>query len=256
MGQPVEFRFEGLEIFSRPADLTRPWGLFFREDGFQGWGGLPAGRRESLARAVQHGEHDTPVYLPSRVITVDGQAIARTEDELQIVLDLVAGAGATGERARVSVTRWDRLQWADGRRVSVETDDKGQWRGPLLVGEFQLQVVCADPRKYGDLHLIPETGTGVSLPVLHYGTFPAFPVVEIPSAPSAYSISSPAGTFVVSDATPGGLHAVDMRSGQVRRNGVVMPRVGRGPLWAVPPGVAWTHALSTPGRVRIADTFV
>ncbi|MGX1932040.1 hypothetical protein [Microbacterium resistens] len=89
-----------------------------------------------------------------------------------------------------------------------------------------------------------------------YGNFPAFPVVEIPSAPAGYTIASSAGTFTVSGATAGGTHTVDLRNGRVRRNGTEMPGVGRGDLWAVPPHQSMKHTLSVPGRVRIADTDV
>lgn len=235
-------------------------GLFVEPDGFQGWQGLPAGRREALARAVQHGEHDVPVYLPSRVVTVDFWGVADSEHELAHLADRVAGIGATGEPTRMVVSLRGRTTYAVGRRMLSEFDDSGI----DLHGRGQLQFVFADPRKYGDTAILPgdrliprnPDATATSINVAHYGNFPAFPVVVIPSAPAAYTVSAGGKTFTVSGATAGGTHEVHLRTGRVFRDGVEMPGVGRGPLWSVPAGVPLVHTLSVPGRVRIADTFV
>lgn len=259
----LEIRTEGREILSSSQQASRPFGLIVKPRGLQGWQGLPAGRREALARAVQHGEHDTPVYLPSRVVTIDGWAFAPTEHELGQLIDSVVGIGATGKPKKVYVKMYDEIRWASGRRVLAEADDSGL-RDGTYYGEFQLQFVFADPRKYGHTAMLPgdtlvpanAVATATEVDVFSHGNFPAYPRTLIPTAPSAYTISSPGGTFVVSGATAGGTHAVDHRNGRVYRNGVEMPGVGRGDLWAVPAGEIWTHTLSAPGRVRITDTFV
>ncbi|UGS27576.1 hypothetical protein K8F61_05145 [Microbacterium resistens] len=244
--------------------MSRPYGLFVRKDGFQGWQGLPAGRREALARAVQHGEFDVPVFLPSRVVTIDGWVIAPSEFELGKLSDSVAGIGATGPRMTVTIEHQGNLRRAYGRRILAECDDKGIRFGRYLRAEFQVQLVFADPRKYGDTAVLPgdrlappsPSATATVVDVFSYGNFPAFPVVEIPNAPAGYTITSSAGTFTVSGATAGGTHTVDLRNGRVRRNGTEMPGVGRGDLWAVPPREPMKHTLSVPGRVRITDTDV
>lgn len=244
------------EILGRPHDLSEPWGLFVRKDGFQGWGGLPAGRREALARAVQHGEHDTPVYLPSRLLTIDGWAIAPTSEELLHKLARVAGMGADGTKTPVTVTQWDSdPQTAVGRRILAVADDVGRRRGRRYEAPFQLQFVFADPRKYGAENRAPKAGAATTIDVVSYGNFPAFSVVEIPDAPADYTITSPGGVFTVSAATPGGTHQVHLRSGRVYRNGVEMPDVGHGDLWTVPAGPGWAHTLSVPGVIFTPDTF-
>lgn len=260
----LEIRYVGLEIFGRPPDMSRPFGLFVRPGGFQGWEGLSAGRREALARAVQHGEHDVPVYLPSRTVTVDGWIIAPTEYELGNESDHFTGAGATGDRMPVSIHHQGKTLWAQGRRILAEADDQGIRHGSHLRSEFQAQLLFADPRKYGETATLPgdrlnpkdPAAVATSIPVFHYGSFPAFPVIEIPSAPAAYTISAGGKTFTVTGATAGGTHEVHLRSGRVYRNGVEMPGVGRGDLWVVPVGAALVHTLSVPGRVKITDTFV
>lgn len=256
MADALSIRVAGAEINGRPRDVARPWGLFVQKGGFQGWGSLSAGRRETLSRAVAHGEHDVPVYLPSRVVTIDGWAIEETPTKLNLLLERLRGIAATGDRNRVSVEEWGSTRWADGRRLSCAADAEGRGYGRFVRASFQLQFVFPDPRKYGATATLPETGTATSIPVYHYGNFPAFPTVEIPSAPAAYTITSPGGTFTVSGATAGGTHMVDLRRGRVYRDGVEMPGVGRGDLWAVPPGTPWVHTMSVAGRVRITDTFV
>lgn len=263
MPQALEIHVAGREILSHPHDMSRPYGLFVQPDGFQGWQGVSSRRREAMARAVAHGEHDVPVYLGSRIVTIDGWALAEYEEDLGTLVDSVVGIGGAGGREQVTITLQGRVRTAQGRVLVAESADAGI-RSGVLRASFQLQFVFADPRKYGDIAVLPgdrlnpidRAATATSILVSHYGNFSAFPVVEIPAAPAAYSVTSPGGTFTVTGATAGGTHRVDLRNGKVYRNGVEMPGVGRGDLWAVPSGARWAHTLSVPGRVRIPDTDI
>lgn len=258
----LEISIAGRKIFGHPSDLSRAHGLYVSPGGFQGWKGLSNTRREALARAVMHGEHDTPVLLGSRVVTIDGIALAPTEYELDHLTDSFSGL-LFGGKERVTVNLWGQVRFADGRVTLAEIDVLGKSAAPYQA-EFQLQVTFADPRSYGETNNLPgdtlvpknPTATATSIPVFHYGNFPGFPEVEIPNAPASYSISSPFGTYAISGATAGGTHRVILRNGRVYRNGVEMPGVGRGALWAVPPGAPTTHTLSVPGRIHMANTFV
>lgn len=249
----LEIHYAGIEMVGSPRFSSDDNAIIIKPEGLQGWRGLPAGRREALARAVEHGEHDVPVFLPSRVVTIDGWVLADSEEMLDHQSDKLAGAGATGERVKVEISSRGSSRWAYGRRVACEVQDSP---GGELEAEFQLQFVFADPRKYGDENVWPKTDTATSILVAHYGNFPAYPLIEIPSAPSSYSITSPLGTYTVTGATAGGTHTVDLRRGRVFRNGVEMFDVGRGNLWTVAPGLPLLHTLSVPGRVRINDTYV
>lgn len=250
----LEIRYAGIELLGHPRDMSRPYGLFVGRGGFQGWGGMSTRRREALARAAVHGEHDTRVLLGSRIVTVDGFALARSDEELEVLVDRFGGVGADGDRNPFEVALLGlRRTWA--RTLIATHDEFGREHG-LRKSEIQLQVVCADPRKYGATTTIPAAGMGTVIPVTHDGNFPAAPLVEIPSAPATYTITSPMGTYTVAGATAGGTHRVDMGTGRVTRNNVLMKGVGRGPLWAVPAQQTWTHTLSVPGRVLITNTYI
>lgn len=256
----LEIRVAGLEIRGSVRSRARVRGLVVKPEGFQGWEGMSSTRREALARAVQHGEHDTPVRLGSRVVTVDGWVLGETELDVSELSDSLTGLFAA-ERTRVTISHKEKTLWAFGRAVLAECDDSGH---DPLTSEFQLQLVFADPRRYGDTVSLPgdrldppnPAATATSIPVFHRGNFPAYPVVEIPTAPAAYSISAAGKTFTVTGATAGGTHEVNLRNGRVYRNGVEMPGVGKGDLWVVPARAVVTHTLSAPGRVKITDTYV
>lgn len=255
----LEIRVDGRELYG--DNRHSRYGLFVKRDGLQGWRGLPAGRREALARAVEHGEHDVPTFLPARVVTIDGIAIGDSEERVEALADSVTGIGASGNQIPTIVKARGATRQALGRRLLCEIDESP---GGTLWTEFQLQIVFADPRKYGDTITLPgdalspmnPAATATSIVVFSRGNFPAYPLVEIPSAPSGYTVSSPGGSFVVSGAVAGGTHTVDLRRGRVYRNGVEMPGVGVGNLWAVPVGAMWVHTLSVEGRIRIHNTYV
>lgn len=246
----------GRTIYGDASALPDGTGMVVKQRGLQGWEGLPAGRRESIARATSHGEHDTPVYLPARVVTVDVWLLAKSEYDLGKLSNRFTSWGATGESFDLAVDLQESVQWARVRRILATAEDSGQRRPGGFYSSGQIQFLASNPRKFGDMTVFPASGTATSVQVSHRGTFPAHVIVEIPSAPSSYTVTTPAGTFSVTGATSGGTHRIDTATGRVTRNGTWMPDVGSGALWAVPEDTVWTHTLSAPGRVLIADTFV
>lgn len=256
----LTIKVAGLEILGPARKRQHGHGLIVKPEGFQGWQGLSSTRREALARAVQHGEHDVPVYLGSRVVTIDGWVLGETEFDMGWLSDSVTGLLGAG-RTDVTVEHQGRTLRAGARTVIAECMDSG---GDPLVSEFQLQLLCADPRKYGETTNLPgdrlfppdPSATATAMDVFHHGNFPAFAVIVIPSAPSSYSITAAGKTFTVIGATAGGTHEVHLRSGRVYRDGVEMPGVGKGDLWVIPDNTSLRHFLSVPGRVKIADTYV
>lgn len=253
----LEIRGGGLVIRGAPSTGAET-GLFVGPEGLQGWQGLPARRREAMARAVSDGEFDVPVRLPARVITIDpGVILARTEFDLQRWCDQVNGWGATGLRFWVIVDHLGQQLTSLVRVIASEAVDRQRTAAGMRLGAMSAQLVAADPRKYAiDAAPFVVGAAGGAVLVPSRGNFPATPTIEIPAAPASWSVSSPGGTFTVTGATAGGTHRLDMRTGRVTRNGVWMPGVGRGRLWAVPNGTQWEHTLSAPGRVLLADTYV
>lgn len=231
-------------------------GIFVAKDGFKGWDGLAAGRREAIPRETTHGEHSVSVYLPGRPITLDVWIIAETLQGLGRASRRWEAWGATGDPFTLAVDHQGQLLTASVQRLASTADDTGsRWRR-WYKARGQAQLFADDPRKLGKLRSFPESGLGTQLDVFHRGTFPAPVIVEIPDAPSSYTVTTPAGTFVVSGVPAGGTHRIDTATGQVTRNGFWMPEAGVGPLWEVPNGSTWRHTLSVPGRVIINDTFV
>ncbi len=252
----LEIRGEGVVIRGAPS-ASGETGLFVGRDGWQGWQGLPARRREAMVRALADGEHDVPVRLPARVMTIDpGIILARSEYDLQRWCDQMNGWGAGGGRFTLAVTHLGQTLTATARVLASEGVDLQRRSGALLRGSLSAQLVAPDPRKYAEPNAYPVATAGGSVLVPSRGNFPAHPVIEIPAAPDSWSVSSPAGTFSVTGAPAGGTHRVDLRTGRVYRDGGWLPGVGRGRLWAVPHGTEWAHTLSAPGRVLIRDTYV
>lgn len=238
------------------SNFTGEEGIFAGEAGLQGWEGIPSRRREQVARAVEHGEHDSPVYLGSRTVTIDGWIVASSEGKLRSYSQIVTGIGAFGDRVMVSIRHQGENLHGLARVVSAEVTDSG-YRGRQAHASFQLQFVFADPRKYGDVLRAPESGSANTAVAFHYGNFPAHPVIEVASAPASWSVSSPGGTLQVVS-TAGGTHRFDMRTGRLTRNGVDVTDSSTitGDMWAVPVGARWTHTFSGTGRVFTPTTFI
>ena len=255
----LEIRAGGAVIRGCPTDLSRPWGIFVKPKGFQGWEGIATRRREQVARAVEHGEHDVPVLLGSRVVTIDGWIIAPNERELRAFAHQINGIGADGEKLTVTVDLQGQTLHAAGRVVSAWTEDEGERIGWYVRASFQIQLVFADPRRYGVVERFPATGYATQNDAYQRGNFPAHPVVEFGSGPASFTCTAPGGRSAqVSGLTAGGTVRYDMRTGRITRNGVDVTDTAtiQGDLWAVPVGATWRHTLNVPGRILLPETFI
>lgn len=258
MSNTLSIRAGGAVIRGVPTP-NHPRGLFVKRNGFQGWEGIADRRRDQVARAVEHGEHDVPVYLGARVVTIDGWIIAQNARELREWAQQVVGVGANGQRLTVTVEHQEQTLWARGRVVSATADDAGERHGWYIRASFQVQVVFADPRKYGPLEMFPASGYATLNDVYQRGNFPAHPVITFGSGPSSWACTAPGGRSVqVSGMTSGGTVRFDMRTGRVTRNGVDVTDAVTitGDIWAVPVGARWRHELSVPGRILLPETYV
>lgn len=230
------------------------YGFWIGKDGWEGWETAPAARADVVARANAHGTTDSPQYLDAREVIQKGFFRARTATDLKHMSRRLSGLLADGGAMKLTVDHGGDTTYAMARRGLGQPDVRTLSDGNLFVGEYELTYRMPDPRIYGDMNHAPKTGYATSVDVYHYGNFPAFSIIEIPSGPASYTVTSPWGVFTVTGATTGGTHRIDMRTGRVTRNGVHMPGVGRGAVWVTPPGPETTWTLSVSGRVLTPDT--
>lgn len=252
----LRIQISGVQIFGRPHDFSsRVEGLFVGPDGFEGWDDGPDTRRESLDRPGQHGEYDLPVLNASRVITVDGHALAWSEAELGHLRNRVMGIGADGSRTRLVVEHQGSTLWADVRRGARPTFRDAGIRSGMLRARFAIHLVAADPRKFGEVNDFPGGAMAI-----HRGNFPATPEHVITGTSGPYTINGPGGKkFMVSSGPGAGSDRVDMSTGRIYRNGALQLGVTlRADLWAIPPGLPGvTHTITAGSLItRVPDTFV
>lgn len=231
------------------------YGFVVTDGGFSGWEGSPSGRRAGVVRPGAHGEYDLPVFKGSRLVTIKGQAIARSAFDLGQYRSQLIGLGADGDAVDVQVKQHGMTLRASARVLDCGFTDRGRDEQPT--GKFSLELVCADPRKYGEQR--PFVGSSVQ--VHHYGNFPASPVVEVAGPRTApYTVTGPGGRqFVVNQSLSAGqTHRIDFRSGRLYRNGSLqIGQTGRSDTWAVPAGQRVTMGISSGSMtVKLADTYM
>lgn len=231
-------------------------GLLIGPDGFSGWDSGTDSKGQSVPRDDSDGDYDLPVYRQSRIVSISGQGLADSDAQLVHMGAQLTGLGSSGQLVRLIVDHHGSTTWADARVVSQTQWDE---RGGHRVADFQIQFKCADPRKFG------ETRTFASgEAAFHYGNFPATPQITVSgSRPSGYTVNGPDGKrFVVTRAlTAGNPHSIDMNTGLLRVNGVlVFGGVTVAETWAIPAGRQVIHTLTGSGSgdlsVKVADTYV
>ncbi len=255
----LRIRVGGVTILGRPdGSSSKPKGLFVGPDGFAGWDDGPDLRREAVDRPGQHGQFDMPVFNGSRVVSIDGHALAWSESELGHLRDLIMGLGAFGDLLRLTVDHQGSTRWADVRRGAKPTFQDAGIRFGLLRARFAIHFVAPNPRKFGETREFPAGAAA-----FHYGNFPASPEIVV-TGPKAggYTITGPGGRqYVVTQALASGqTHRIDMSTGWLYLNGALQSgAVSQARTWAIPPGTSAVHTI-TGGTgsmaVRLTDTFM
>lgn len=219
-------------------------GFYIDDDGFEGWNDGAEIIRDFVNRAQDHGAYDLPGFLDARVVSIIGTCWASSPEKLmwfgsQLTGLLVDGSG------QIVVEQPGSTQWATGRlgartTFAVRAED-------IRSAAYQLQLWCADPRKYGEARTFAG-GT----PSYHYGNFTSAPVHTVTGTMPGYTINGPAGkTFTVTKpVTAGHPHTIDMATGRLVVDGAVqMGVVTSGDVWGVPSGGQITHTLTGSGGV-------
>lgn len=241
-----DVRVGGLTFEEWPRNPDRAYVISPRS--FTGWRGGGQVRREDAPRPLAHGSFSAPGFLAARTISLSGTIIAPTASELSHMCDKLEALLVGVESSRLSVQEDDgRVTWAD---VGLAMQGQAVPFGDGQTADFQIQFWAPDPFRYGETL---SYGPASSVQVFHYGGIPVEPVITVPNGAASYTITSPGGSFSVSGITSGGTHRVDMRTGWVYRNNVLVEGVGVGNTWTVPPGLPWTHSIST-GTLSVAVT--
>lgn len=144
MLQPLWVHADGVEILARPRDFPSVIeGLFVGPDGLNGWedGGGDV-RRESVERPASIGEFDLPVYEGPLVFSMEGHALAQSEQQLAVLRDRVTGVGYGGRRFKVAVGLQGRELWTWVRRGS-----KADVSGHRAAGQTSAGIVHAAVRR-------------------------------------------------------------------------------------------------------------
>ncbi|MEU4016175.1 hypothetical protein AB0E56_13030 [Microbacterium sp. NPDC028030] len=248
----------GVQILGRPLDLSpRVEGLFVGPDGFEGWDDGTEARRETIERVADHGDFDVPTFQGSRVFSIDGHAFAWSERELAHLRHRVIGVGADGGRLKVTVEHQGQELWVWARRGGKPIFKDAGIRSGMLRGTFLVQMVAADPRKYGEVRDFPAGSAAI-----HYGNFPATPRLMVGAGSGGYTVTGPGGRVItVNSNAPAEAHSIDFVTG-----GLFNGAGGRVPNaitvyqpWSIPVGLPGVTATITGSRSlaqRVTETYI
>lgn len=225
-------------------------------DGFEGWDDGVDMRLQDTARPQAHGSFDLPGFQDARTVAISGHVLADSPRKLAALRSRLTGLLAGGALGRIQVERFGETQWADGRLASKTMFTE---RGGQNVASFQIQLWCADPRKFGELRAF-DVAPGTPAQAFHRGNYAATPVIQV-NGPltGGFTITHPNGQFVVlGDLGSSSWVRVDMNTGRLKLNGNDRSDlVTRADVCTVPPGTTTTFTLSNgSGYVEVLDTFI
>lgn len=244
-----------LNIRGERAVFDRLNGFVLADGGIEGIHDGASWSNAGPDRALQHGAFDAPSYMGPRNITLTGYAIADSPQELEALRWQMSGVLADANLGRITVHNDGLSLWVNCRR-----DGKTKWRiigVDRCIAEWQLSLVCKDPRFYGETRFAKE-----GVPLMNRGNFPAAPETVVEgSAPHGYTLYGPNGRqFVVTAAlVPGTPHTVQMGSGYLKWGGALRYGcVSRADIWTVPGGRAITVTSSEGANTTtyVTDTYV
>ena len=227
----------GLPIFGRPAGPNAPRGYYLLPDGFKGWRGGLAVRREDVARPNAHGSHDARGTRGARVLVLDGLCVTSSAADTEVHGDRLMGLLANGDQGLIQVQSVTGLQYALGRLAEASFEPRG--RTPWLA-DWQLQFWFPNPRKYGESRPFTSGADGRWF-AHHRGNFDASPVIRVTgNDPTGYTIGGPGSTVykVRAPLVPGIAHDIDLGSGQISVGGAVRFGItSKADTWVIPPGI-------------------
>ena len=217
--------------------------------GLDGWFESPGIRREDKAREGGHGSFVARTFKTGRVVSWRGLVHSTSPAAQRRDLEQLAGMAHTEGVRRLTVQHDAEATWADAQLNSAP-DVQILSYGRLA--RYEVELWCPAPWRFGETRSFP-----VGSAAFHYGNVDAWPVVVVPSAPAAYSLSAGGRVFQVDGAPAGGTHRVDMVTGRLTRNNIpVLGGVTRADVWPVGRGVRLSWSGPAGSRVEVADTFM
>lgn len=188
-------------------------------DGFAGWDDGVDMRNNDVPRPQAHGSYDGPGYLSARVVSISGRAIADSNARLRWLRNKLTGLLAAGDTVRMQVDRDGEMTWAYCRLASKTKFDE---LGGQNVADFQIQLWCPDPRKFGETRTYTATVGANANGVRHYGNFSATPMFTVAgSMPGGYVLTIMGLNFYVTwPLVSGQPHSINYADGQLWVDGI------------------------------------
>jgi len=231
-------------------------------DGFTGWDDGVDMRLNDAARPQAHGSYDGPGYLSARVISISGHAFAEDNARLRWLRNKLTGLLAGGGSVRIQVDRDGEMTWAYCRLASKTKFDEV---GGTNTADFQIQLWCADPRKFGETRTYTASVGVNANGVRHYGNFEATPRFTVAgSMPGGYVLTVMGQNFYVTwPLVSGQPHSIDYADGQLWVSGVqVHGGLGITNTPTVPGGFATALGIlplttgTATATMTLVDTFI
>ncbi len=207
-------------------------------------------RSSSVEIVDGDGEYDVPVTRGARKIRIAGYVVADSPDRLDAYELAHRAVLADGAAGQVTIAR----QFATVRGSAKLGDYVSFDRTFKSRADFDITFKFDDPRLYGKLNRFPLGILGV--PVFHRGNYPAIPIITVSgSGSNDYSIYGPDGKQyrVTQDLVAGHPHVIDLRTGQLSIDGVVIfGGVTIADTWAIPGGRTVTCSFDPNGNSATA----
>lgn len=236
--------------------------LVITPDGFKGWDDGVDMRINDTPFPQAHGSMNFPGYQSARTVSISGKAFADSNPDLRWLRNKLTGVLAGGGLGRIQVDRDGDMTWADCRLASKTKFDEV---GGTNTADFQIQLWCPDPRKYGKTRTFVASVGSNAANVHHRGNYDATPrFVVAGSMPGGYTLTLKGQVFNVTEPLVSGHpHSIDYGDGRLRIDGaIVHGGLGYGFTPLVTPGVPTALAIvpATTGTatatLTLLDTYI
>ena len=235
-------------------------GFFIRGGGLEGLQDGVDVRRDSTDRPNADGQFSAVNYLSARLVAIGGDCVASSAEKLDHYASRLKSLQSNRGEFRVVFDMPGKTLWGDAHLSDRPTFKPQIWG---VLAEWDLELQFDDPRLFGETRTF-TTGSGLNMPVYHYGNFPASPVLTVSGTmPSGYTLTGGGKSYTVTrPVTAGNPHTIDLATGFLEIGGVVQSGgVTVADVWSVHAGASMTHRVqpvSGTGNltVTITDTYV